>query len=70
MPDVQERRIPIVDKINMLKGSDRVSKRPAVVFGSDGIDGAEETVKMLVDIFATEAMFHNLLDHILILRKK
>ena len=27
------------DSITTLKGADRVRKRPAVIFGSDGIDG-------------------------------
>lgn len=30
--------------ITTLKGSDRVRKRPAVIFGSDGIDGCEHSV--------------------------
>lgn len=42
--------------INLLKGPDRVRKRPAVVFGSDGIEGAQAAVKTLLDIFVTEAM--------------
>ena len=27
------------DSISALKGADRVRKRPAVIFGSDGLDG-------------------------------
>ena len=27
--------------ITMLKGADRVRKRPAVIFGSDGLEGCE-----------------------------
>ena len=30
--------------ISMLKGADRVRKRPAVIFGSDGLDGCEHAV--------------------------
>ena len=29
--------------IRMLKGADRVRKRPAVIFGSDGLEGCEHT---------------------------
>ena len=32
------------DDITMLKGADRVRKRPAVIFGSDGIDGRQHSV--------------------------
>lgn len=32
------------DSITSLKGADRVRKRPAVIFGSDGIDGCEHSV--------------------------
>ena len=42
--------------INVLTGAERVRKRPAVIFGSQGIEGAETAVKMLLDIFATEAL--------------
>lgn len=31
------------DDISQLKGADRVRKRPAVIFGSDGIDGCEHS---------------------------
>ena len=30
--------------ISALKGADRVRKRPAVIFGSDGIDGCQHSV--------------------------
>ena len=29
--------------ISMLKGEDRVRKRPAVIFGSDGLEGCEQS---------------------------
>ena len=29
--------------IRMLKGADRVRKRPAVIFGSDGLEGCQHT---------------------------
>ena len=32
------------DSIAMLKGADRVRKRPSVIFGSDGIDGCQHSV--------------------------
>ena len=32
------------DSISSLKGADRVRKRPAVIFGSDGLDGCEHAV--------------------------
>ncbi len=32
------------DSITSLKGADRVRKRPAVIFGSDGLDGCEHAV--------------------------
>ena len=32
------------DSIRQLKGADRVRKRPAVIFGSDGLDGCEHAV--------------------------
>lgn len=43
------------DFIVPLKGPDRVRKRPAVIFTSDGVEGAAYAVKMLLDIFTTEA---------------
>ena len=39
-----------------LQGPDRVRKRPAVIFGSDGADGALQMVKRLLHIFLTEAV--------------
>lgn len=32
------------DNISQLKGADRVRKRPAVIFGSDGIEGCEHSI--------------------------
>ena len=32
------------DSISMLKGADRVRKRPGVIFGSDGLEGCEHAV--------------------------
>ena len=32
------------DSISALKGPDRVRKRPAVIFGSDGLEGCEHAV--------------------------
>ena len=32
------------DSIAQLKGADRVRKRPAVIFGSDGLEGCEHAV--------------------------
>jgi len=43
------------DFIVPLKGPDRVRKRPAVVFTSDGVEGAAYAAKMLLDVFVTEA---------------
>lgn len=43
-------------KITMLKGADRIRKRPAVIFSSDGVEGAQEAVQNLLHIFAREAL--------------
>ena len=32
------------ESISQLKGPDQVRKRPAVIFGSDGIEGCEHSV--------------------------
>ena len=32
------------ESISSLKGADRVRKRPAVIFGSDGIEGCQHSV--------------------------
>lgn len=43
------------NEIVRLKGPDSVRKRPAVMFGSAGADGAAAAVKMLLNIFISEA---------------
>ena len=42
------------DKIVMLRGPERVRRRPAVIFGSDDVSGAITALKMLLYIFAQE----------------
>ena len=42
-------------QIMKLEGPDRVRKRPAVIYGSEDIEGAKHAVKDLLDIFVTEA---------------
>ena len=32
------------ETISLLKGADRVRKRPAVIFGSDGIEGCQQAI--------------------------
>lgn len=51
----KEGRIMDQQKIVILKGPDRVRKRPAVIFGADDITGVESAVTSLLEIFATEA---------------
>ena len=41
--------------ISMLKGEDRVRKRPAVIFGSDGLDGCEHSVFEIISNSIDEA---------------
>lgn len=41
--------------ITMLKGEDRVRKRPAVIFGSDGIEGCEHSVFEIISNAVDEA---------------
>ena len=38
------------DSIKKLKGADRVRKRPAVIFGSDGIEGCQHSIFEIVSI--------------------
>lgn len=41
--------------ISMLKGADRVRKRPAVIFGSDGLDGCEHSIFEVISNSIDEA---------------
>ena len=41
--------------ITALKGADRVRKRPAVIFGSDGLEGCEHAVFEIVSNSVDEA---------------
>ncbi|HOR21449.1 MAG TPA: DNA topoisomerase, partial [Ruminococcus sp.] len=43
------------DSITSLKGPDRVRKRPAVIFGSDGLDGCEHSVFEVISNSIDEA---------------
>ncbi|MBR4628061.1 MAG: DNA topoisomerase [Ruminococcus sp.] len=43
------------DSIAMLKGADRVRKRPAVIFGSDGLDGCEHSIFEVISNSIDEA---------------
>ena len=43
------------DSITQLKGADRVRKRPAVIFGSDGLDGCEHAVFEIISNSIDEA---------------
>ena len=44
----------MTNKITFLRGPERVRRRPAVMFGSDDVDGAMTALKMLLYIFAQE----------------
>ena len=39
------------ESITMLKGADKVRKRPAVIFGSDGLDGCEHSIFEVITHF-------------------
>lgn len=41
--------------IKPLMGPERVRKRPSLIFGDDGVDGAVEAIRYLLDIFTAEA---------------
>ena len=43
------------ESIKSLKGADRVRKRPAVIFGSDGIEGCEHSVFEIISNSLDEA---------------
>ena len=43
------------ESISQLKGADRVRKRPAVIFGSDGIDGCQHAVFEILSVSIDEA---------------
>ncbi len=43
------------DSIKALKGADRVRKRPAVIFGSDGIEGCEHSIFEIISNSLDEA---------------
>lgn len=44
-----------METITILKGPDRVRKRPAVIFTSEDLEGAKEAIKPLLSLYATEA---------------
>ena len=43
------------EAIRSLKGADRVRKRPAVIFGSDGLDGCKHSVFEIISNSIDEA---------------
>lgn len=43
------------DSITMLKGADKVRKRPGVIFGSDGLDGCEHSIFEIISNSIDEA---------------
>ena len=43
------------ESISMLKGADRVRKRPGVIFGSDGLEGCEHAVCEILSNASDEA---------------
>ena len=43
------------DSIEMLKGADRVRKKPSVIFGSNGIEGCEHSVFEIISNSVDEA---------------
>ena len=43
------------ESISALKGADRVRKRPAVIFGSDGIDGCQHSILEIISNSIDEA---------------
>lgn len=55
MKDMKDRKIYDNDSITMLKGADKVRKRPAVIFGSDGLDGCQHSVFEVISNSIDEA---------------
>ena len=45
-----------MDEIKILKGPDRIRKRPAVIFGADDIDGVIKELSIILSIFSSEAV--------------
>ena len=43
------------DSIEVIKGADRVRKKPAVIFGSDGIEGCQHSVFEIISNSIDEA---------------
>ena len=43
------------DSIRQLKGADRVRKRPAVIFGSDGVEGCAHSIFEIISNSIDEA---------------
>lgn len=43
------------ESISALKGADKVRKRPAVIFGSDGIEGCQHSVFEIISNSIDEA---------------
>ena len=43
------------ESIKSLKGADRVRKRPSVIFGSDGIEGCQQSVFEIISNSLDEA---------------
>ena len=54
---MSQKKTPVYDNasITSLKGADRVRKRPAVIFGSDGIEGCEHSVFEILSNSVDEA---------------
>lgn len=55
------------ESITMLKGADKVRKRPGVIFGSDGLDGCEHSVFEVISNSIDEARA-GFGDHIIVTR--
>ena len=48
------------ESIKSLKGADRVRKRPAVIFGSDGIDGCQHSIFEILSILQSAFRFFSI----------